>query len=71
MKSGATMPTSHYINLATWHTINAVYAKKSVLALRDMRYDAQDTRCMDRLFKLIEQRAATGWRSRWKTPRSP
>ncbi|WP_434775050.1 Hsp70 family protein [Pseudomonas oryzihabitans] len=57
MKSGATMPTSHYINLATWHTINAVYAKKSVLALRDMRYDAQDTRCMDRLFKLIEQRA--------------
>ncbi|TWI54841.1 putative chaperone protein [Pseudomonas duriflava] len=57
MKSQALMPTSHYINLATWHTINSVYAQKAQIALRDMRYDAQDTLGMDRLFKLIEQRA--------------
>lgn len=27
MKSGAYMPTSHHMNLATWHTINAVYSQ--------------------------------------------
>jgi hypothetical chaperone protein len=57
MKSGAFMPTSHHMNLATWHTINAVYSQKSQLALGSMRYDIQDTAGIDRLFNLIEQRA--------------
>ncbi|WP_053155564.1 Hsp70 family protein [Pseudomonas sp. Pf153] len=57
MKSGAYMPTSHHMNLATWHTINAVYSQKSTLALGSMRYDIEDTGGIDRLFKLIEQRA--------------
>ena len=57
MKSGAYMPTSHHMNLATWHTINSVYAQKSQLALGSMRYDIEDTGGIDRLFKLIEQRA--------------
>ncbi|WP_295476623.1 Hsp70 family protein [uncultured Pseudomonas sp.] len=57
MKSGAFMPTSHHINLATWHTINSVYSQKSRLALGSMRYDIEDTQGIDRLFKLIEQRA--------------
>jgi hypothetical chaperone protein len=57
MKSGAFMPTSLHMNLATWHTINSVYSQKSQLALGSMRYDIQDTDGIDRLFKLIEQRA--------------
>ena len=57
MKSGAFMPTSHHMNLATWHTINSVYSQKSQLALGSMRYDIEDTGGIDRLFKLIEQRA--------------
>ncbi|WP_313326882.1 Hsp70 family protein [Pseudomonas qingdaonensis] len=57
MKSGAFMPTSHHMNLATWHTINSVYSQKSQLALGNMRYDIEDTDGIDRLFKLIEQRA--------------
>ena len=57
MKSGAYMPTSHHMNLATWHTINSVYAQKSQLALGSMRYDIEDPGGIDRLFKLIEQRA--------------
>ena len=57
MKSGAFMPTSHHLNLATWHTINSVYSQKSQQALGSMRYDIQDTDGIDRLFKLIEQRA--------------
>ena len=51
------MPTSHHMNLATWHTINSVYSQKSQLALGSMRYDIEDTGGIDRLFKLIEQRA--------------
>jgi hypothetical chaperone protein len=57
MKSGAFMPTSHHMNLATWHTINSVYLQKSQLALGSMRYDIQDTDGIDRLFKLIEEKA--------------
>ena len=57
MKSDAPMPTSTHLNLATWHTINAVYAQKHQLALKNMRYDILDTTGIDRLFRLIEQRA--------------
>lgn len=57
MKSDALMPTSYHLNLATWHTINAVYAQKSRLALQNMRYDIVDPTGIDRLFKLIDQRA--------------
>jgi hypothetical chaperone protein len=57
MKSGASMPTSTHLNLATWHTINAAYAQKSVLALQNMRYDIQNPAGIDRLLKLIDQRA--------------
>lgn len=57
MKSDALMPTSQHINLATWHTINAVYAQKSRIALESMRYDIQDPTGIDRLLRLIEQRA--------------
>ena len=57
MKSQALMPTSYHLNLATWHTINSVYSQKSQLALGSMRYDIEDTLGIDRLFKLLEQRA--------------
>ena len=57
MKSDAPMPTSTHLNLATWHTINAVYAPASLRALQSMRYDIVDPIGIDRLFSLIEQRA--------------
>jgi len=57
MKSDAPMPTSMHLNLATWHTINMVYAAASQRALQNMRYDIVDPTGIDRLFKLIEQRA--------------
>lgn len=57
MKSDAFMPTSYHLNLATWHTINALYAQKTQLALQNMRYDIVDATGIDRLFGLIEQRA--------------
>lgn len=57
MKSDAPMPTSTHLNLATWHTINAVYAPASQRALQSMRYDIVDPTGINRLFSLIEQRA--------------
>ncbi|GAB3378612.1 Hsp70 family protein [Azotobacter armeniacus] len=57
MKSDAPMPTSVHLNLATWHTINAVYAQASQRALASMRYDILDPTGVDRLLRLIEQRA--------------
>ncbi|WP_252274215.1 Hsp70 family protein [Pseudomonas subflava] len=57
MKSDALMPTSHHLNLATWHTINAAYAQKAQLALKNMRYDIVDPTGIDRLLRLTEQRA--------------
>ncbi|CAM5600915.1 Chaperone protein DnaK [Stutzerimonas stutzeri] len=55
MKSDAPMPTSTHLNLATWHTINAVYAPASQRALQSMRYDIADPTGIDRLFRLIER----------------
>ncbi|TBU78999.1 Hsp70 family protein [Phytopseudomonas daroniae] len=57
MKSDALMPTSFHLNLATWHTINVVYSAASQRALQNMRYDIVDPTGIDRLFRLIEQRA--------------
>ena len=57
MKSDAPMPTSTHLNLATWHTINMVYSAASQRALQSMRYDIVDPTGIDRLFRLIEQRA--------------
>ncbi|WXL25187.1 Hsp70 family protein [Ectopseudomonas mendocina] len=56
MKSDAPMPTSTHLNLATWHTINAVYSAQSQRQLQSMRYDIVDPTGIDRLFKLIERR---------------
>ena len=57
MKSDAFMPTHYHLNLATWHTINVLYAQKTQLALKNMRYDSVDPTGIDRLLALIEQRA--------------
>jgi hypothetical chaperone protein len=56
MKGDAPMPTSTHLNLATWHTINAVYSAQSQRQLQSMRYDIVDPTGIDRLFKLIERR---------------
>lgn len=57
MKSDALMPTATHLNLATWHTINAVYSPASLRSLKSMRYDIVDPTGIDRLLRLIDQRA--------------
>ncbi|WP_020652336.1 Hsp70 family protein [Massilia niastensis] len=57
LRSGAAIPSSYYFNLATWHTINQAYTRKSVAQLADLARDAADPAKIARLQNLIEDRA--------------
>jgi hypothetical chaperone protein len=55
--SGAPVPSSYYFNLATGHTINQAYTRKSVAQLEDLARDAAEPAKLGRLRKLIDERA--------------
>jgi hypothetical chaperone protein len=55
--SGAPVPSSYYFNLATWHTINQAYTRKSIAQLEDLARDAAEPLMLARLRKLIDDRA--------------
>jgi hypothetical chaperone protein len=55
--SGAPVPSSYYFNLATWHTINQAYTRKSIAQLEDLARDAAEPAKLGRLRKLIDERA--------------
>jgi len=57
LKSGRDMPSATYFNLATWHTINFVYARQVAADLRQLRSEAAEPAMIDRLLALIDQRA--------------
>jgi hypothetical chaperone protein len=55
--SGAAIPSSIYFNLATWHTINQAYTRKSVAQLAELVRDSAEPARLVRLQKLIDERA--------------
>ncbi|KQV36756.1 Hsp70 family protein [Massilia sp. Root335] len=55
--SGAAVPSSYYFNLATWHTINQAYTRKSIVQLADLVRDAAEPDKLKRLQRLIDERA--------------
>jgi hypothetical chaperone protein len=55
--SGAEIPSSYYFNLATWHTINQAYTRKSIAQLDELVRDAREPHKLARLRALIEERA--------------
>ena len=55
--SGAAVPSSYYFNLATWHTINQAYTRKSIAQLADLVRDAAEPDKLRRLQRLIDDRA--------------
>jgi hypothetical chaperone protein len=57
LASGAAVPNSYYFNLATWHTINQAYTRKSTLQLDDLVRDAAEPAKLKRRRALIEERA--------------
>jgi len=59
LTNGAEMPSAHYFNLATWHTINLTYTQKVSRELQDIYRDTNhpdQRRRMERLMTLVEQR---------------
>ncbi|MCA1857731.1 Hsp70 family protein [Massilia oculi] len=57
MLSGAAIPSGFYFNLATWHTINQAYTRKSIAQLADLVRDAAEPARLQRLQRLIDDRA--------------
>jgi hypothetical chaperone protein len=55
--SGLEVPSAHYFNLATWHTINQAYSKKSWTQISDIRRAAVNRDKLDRLQNLVRERA--------------
>ena len=55
--SGAAVPSSYYFNLATWHTINQAYTRKSIGQLAELVRDAAEPDKLNRLRRLIDERA--------------
>jgi hypothetical chaperone protein len=55
--SGAQVPSSYYFNLATWHTINQAYTRKSAAQLSELVRDACEPDKLSRLQRLVEDRA--------------
>jgi len=55
--SGASVPSSYYFNLATWHTINQAYTRKNIAQLADLVRDAAEPAKLRRLQRLIDDRA--------------
>ncbi|GAB3453121.1 Hsp70 family protein [Massilia terrae] len=55
--SGAQVPSSYYFNLATWHTINQAYTRKSIAQLDELVRDAAEPAKLQRLRRLVEERA--------------
>lgn len=57
LHSGLQVPSAQYFNLATWHTINQVYSKKSWTQISDIRRGAIEKDKLDRLQNLVRERA--------------
>ncbi|MET0856012.1 MAG: Hsp70 family protein [Telluria sp.] len=57
MTNNSEIPSSYYFNLATWHTINLAYTKKTWTQLADVVRDAREPGKLGRLQRLIDERA--------------
>jgi len=57
MTNDSAIPSSYYFNLATWHTINLAYTKKTWTQLADVVRDAREPDKLSRLQRLIDERA--------------
>jgi len=57
LKTGRLMPSAPFFNLATWHTINQAYSRKSVAEINDLHREASDKPKLERLQNLVRERA--------------
>lgn len=57
LRNGKAMPSGQYFDLASWHTINHIYTRKAWSIVMDNYRDAAETEKLDRLIRLIKDRA--------------
>ena len=57
LKSGLEIPSAHYFNLATWHTINLAYTKKASSQIGDLHRESRDKPKLERLQAVVRERA--------------
>ena len=57
LQSGLQVPSAHYFNLATWHTINLAYTKKAWSQLSALHREACDKAKLERLLGVVRERA--------------
>lgn len=57
LQNGLEVPSSHYFNLATWHTINLAYTKKSWAQISEIQRAALEKDKFQRLQNLVRERA--------------
>ena len=56
-KGGGTMPRHYYLDLATWHRINALYTARTASDLKALRLLADDPAQIDRMIRVVQGRA--------------
>lgn len=57
LRSGKDVPSTQYVNLACWHTINQAYTRKAAEHFAFIRAEAGDREKIDLLLNLVKQRA--------------
>ncbi len=57
LQSGLEIPSAHFFNLATWHTINLAYTKKSWTQISELHRSALEKGKLERLQNLVRERA--------------
>lgn len=56
-KAGAgTMPRHYFLDLATWHRINALYTARTAADLKALRHEADRPELLDRLIRVVDGR---------------
>jgi hypothetical chaperone protein len=55
-KGGGTMPRHYYLDLATWHRINALYTARTASDLKALRLLADDPAQIDRMIRVVHGR---------------
>ena len=55
-KGGGTMPRHYYLDLATWHRINARYTARTASDLKALRLVAEEPTLIDRMLRVVDGR---------------
>jgi hypothetical chaperone protein len=55
-RGGGTMPRHYFLDLATWHRINALYTARTLSDLKALRLLAEDPERIDRMLRVVQGR---------------